>query len=193
MKTQTAAGAWSEKRSSSSFEGLAGISDTKQLLLLIGLGAAIPILHAALHWPLKLPGHHGLEYMALMMFGRTVVNHRWAALTIATSAAATSFIPMFGFNELGMRFSYLLAGLTIDLLYRYVPWRNPVVLAGMAAVAHATKPLWKWVAAAGWNLKFGSLAAGVGFPLMTHLGFGFVGGMIGTLLGVATLRMLKKH
>jgi hypothetical protein len=192
MKTQTAAGAWSEKRSSSNIEGRAGAAQTKQLLLLIGLGAAIPVLHALLHWPLKLPGHHGLEYMALMMFGRTVVDHRWAALTIATSAAVTSFIPVFGFNELGMRFSFLLAGLTVDLLYRYVPWRNPVVLAAMAALAHATKPLWKSVAAAGWNLKFGSLASGVGFPLMTHLCFGFVGGMIGVLLGRATNRMLKK-
>jgi hypothetical protein len=192
MKTQTAAGAWSEKKSSSNIEGRAGAAQTKQLLLLIGLGAAIPVLHALLHWPLKLPGHHGLEYMALMMFGRTVVDHRWAALTIATSAAVTSFIPVFGFNELGMRFSFLLAGLTVDLLYRYVPWRNPVVLAAMAALAHATKPLWKSVAAAGWNLKFGSLASGVGFPLMTHLCFGFVGGMIGVLLGRATNRMLKK-
>ncbi|MCG3201026.1 MAG: hypothetical protein NFCOHLIN_00888 [Gammaproteobacteria bacterium] len=192
MKTEAAAGAWSEKKSSSNIEAGAGAAQTRQLLLLIGLGAAIPVLHALLHWPLRLPGHHGLEYMALMMFGRTVVSHRWAALTIAASAAATSFIPVFGFNELGMRFSFLLAGVTVDLLYRYVPWRNPVVLAAMSALAHATKPLWKWVAASGWNLKFGSMASGLGFPLMTHLCFGFVGGMIGVLLGRATNRMLKR-
>lgn len=192
MKTQAAAGAWSEKRSSGNIDGGAVATQTKQLLLLIGLGTAIPVLHALLHWPLRLPGHHGLEYMALMMFGRTVVGHRWAALTVATSAAVTSFIPVFGFNEFGMRFSFLLAGLTVDLLYRYVPWRNPIVLAGMAALGHTTKPLWKWVAASGWNLKFGSLASGVGFPLMTHLCFGFVGGMIGVLLGRATNRVLKR-
>ncbi len=192
MKTQAAAGAWSEKKLSSNIEVVGAATQTKQLLLLIGLGTAVPVLHAVLHWPLRLPGHHGLEYMALMMFGRTVVDHRWAALTIATSAAVTSFIPVFGFNELGMRFSFLLAGLTIDLLYRYVPWRSPVVLAAMAALGHATKPLWKWAAAAGWNLKFGSLASGVVFPLLTHLCFGFAGGMIGVLLGRATNHMLKR-
>jgi len=197
MKTQAATGAWSEKKSSNSIDTATAVAPaltgTSEWLLLIALGAAIPLLHATLHWPLKLPGHHGLESMALLTFGRVVSKQRWSALSVATSAAVISFMPILAFKEMGMRFSVLLAGLTIDLLYPLLRKPNTFGFAAIAAAAHATKPLWKWIAAMGWKINFGSLAVGLGFPLLTHLSFGFVGGMIGALLGLSTVRFLQQN
>jgi hypothetical protein len=148
---------------------------------LLGLGIAAVVLQAVLRWPLKLPGHHGLEWMALLMIGRSTSRYRWAAGLSSVGAATCSVLPLWGSDDPLIWLSYLLPGLLIDVGFRLgQSWQaNIWFLACLGGLAHATKPLIRLVVnlISGW--PYGSLLGGVAYPLATHILFGFVGGLLG--------------
>jgi len=154
-----------------------------QLLLLCTFGLAGVALHASFHWPLKLPGHHGLEWMAILVFARCMSPLRWSASITAGSAALFAAMPVWGFSEPLVPLFYLLPGLVLDLGYRFVPGARASVLwlGVIAALAHACKPVARYFIAVLSDMHFGSLAAGLAFPLSTHLVFGLAGGLAGAV------------
>jgi hypothetical protein len=161
-------------------------------MLLCAFGFAGVALHAAFHWPLKLPGHHGLEWMALLMFARCMSPLRWSASITAASAATFSMMPVWGFGEPLVPLFYFLPGVVIDIGYRFAPaLRSSLLwLAAIAAIAHACKPLARYLIAGMTDLQFGSLMGGLAYPLSMHLMFGFAGGLAGA---AAWKLMRSKH
>lgn len=158
----------------------------------MGIGIATVLLHVSVNWALQMPGHHGLEWMALLMFARTLSSERHAATLAALSAAGLSALPFAGMNP-SASVSYLLAGLVVDALYRLVRRPNAGVLGVVAALGHATKPLWKLALTKGAVANFGSVANGIGFTVAGHLMFGFVGGVAGALAGLALRERLLRR
>jgi hypothetical protein len=83
--------------------------------------------------------------------------------------------------------------LVIDAGYNLVKrWQGSVLfLAVIAGLAHMTKPLIRFGISLinGW--PYGSLLYGVGYPTMTHIAFGLVGGFFGAGLVYYT-RKIKK-
>lgn len=153
----------------------------QEALLLLGLGAGAIFLHATFRWPLQLPGHHGLEWMALLVVGRSFSRYRWAASISSLGAAVSSIMPAWGFSDPFIWLVYLLPGLVMDIGYnlgRY--WHGKAwFLAGLGGLALATKPLIRILIStvAGW--PYGSLLYGLMYPLATHILFGFLGGLVG--------------
>ena len=187
-KPLLAAGEWLPRNSSNSSEGVAGsafASRRTEILTLALMGALVVVMHESVNLPLKLPGHHGLEWMALLMFGRTLSRDANAATMVALGAAATASLPLWHFHESFLGLGYLLTGLAVDALYRLFKQPGAASLGLIAALAHTAKPLWKLAAVNGLGLQFGSITAGVGFTVLCHLGFGLVGGVAGALAGIA--------
>src|SRR6185503_14133006 len=89
----------------------------RELALLVGLGMAAVVLHAATRDLLQIPGHQGLGWIALLMIWRTTSRYRWAAVTSAVGAAGFAMMPWWSFNDPFRWLTYLLAGATLDLLY----------------------------------------------------------------------------
>ncbi len=162
-----------------------------RLLFLMALGALTVLLHQTFHYPLRLPGHHGLEAMALLVLGRLSCSSRWAATTVALSAATTA--TAIGGHEPAAFALTLAPGVVLDLaLMAFAGWRQHLfVLPLIVAVAHATKPLARWGLAELSGFHFGSLRAGVLYPLSTHLLYGFAGALIAVVLWTVTVKRLK--
>lgn len=191
MTTQTVRGEWQPKSTLNSIEWTSGTEWRRVALLLIA-GVAATALHARFNLPLKMPGHHGLEWMAILIFARCASRYRWAALIVAVGAAASSAVPVWGFKEPGFSYvlAYLVQGLTLDLLYagagRSRQWA--FALAIFAAVAYATKPFVHWLLLHSIGGHYGSVVNGLGYPAASHLLFGLTGGLTGALLWKATQR-----
>ena len=153
------------------------------LMLLLVFGAGIVALGEMFRYSLGLPGHHGLETMALLAAARLCTNYRWAATIAAASAATTAVAVGAGHGGLVPVF-FLLPGIVIDVGVMLVPaWRTSLLWLPMfAGLGHATKPLLKWVALGGTTPHLGSMSNGLPYPLMTHLLFGFTGAFAATLL-----------
>lgn len=162
-------------------------------LFLIGLGATIVVLENAFRWPLQLPGHHGLEAMALLALGRLSCSSPWSATLVGASAAITA--PLLGADHGVLTpLFYLLPGLVVDGGWRLWPrlmTRVLVALPLLAAAAFATKPVLRVVGNQLFGMQFGSLRAGPVYPVLTHLMFGFLGALAAALLWRYTERRLR--
>lgn len=171
----------SRERKSDVFEPSADLTRAN-LMLLLGLGAAIVLLREMFRIPLGLPGHHGVEAMALLATARFCTDYRWGATIAAMGAAVTAAAIGAGHGGLFPAL-YLLPGLVIDAGAMLVPtWRRRLLwIPVFAAIGHATKPVVKWVALGGTDAHMGSMVNGLPYPLTTHLLFGFTGALVATL------------
>ena len=64
-----------------------------EALLLIGNGVLAVILHRAFDTSAGVPGHHGIEWMALMILGRTSSRFRGAGTLTSAGASMASVTP----------------------------------------------------------------------------------------------------
>lgn len=152
-----------------------------QLLLLFTAGMSTVWFHDALRWPLNLPGRHGLELMAILLFVRLSASQTYAA-TIAASGGVSALLVFH--DAAGVAALILLAqGLFLDTSYRLLKQSHlPLLLMVLVtALAHSLKPLIKLCLQSGVGIVSDSLDHGLLYPLMTHLLFGFVGGLAALL------------
>jgi hypothetical protein len=162
-------------------------------LFLATLGVGIAALEQAFRWPLQMPGHHGLEAMALLVLGRLSCTNPWSATLVGASAAVAA--PMMGAEHgVLMPLFYVLPGLVLDLGYRFWPQlagRSLLLLPLLGAIAFASKPITRVLANQLFGMQFGSLRAGPVYPILTHLMFGFLGALAALLVWRVTRKRLQ--
>ena len=165
-----------------------------EALLLFGGGALAVVLHRAYDMSLGLPGHHGMEWMALMVLGRASSRFRGAGTITSLGASLASTLPfLHGENPYTWLF-YLLPGFVMDLAFQYLPSLTNKIwfLVLLGGLAHTTKPVGQFIInlITGW--PFGSFRNGVLYPFATHLLFGMIGGLIGALIVLGIQRSSNK-
>lgn len=151
---------------------------TREAVGLLALGALAVVLHAATRntgdWA---PGHQGVIWIGMVVLGRATTDARWAGATTAAGAAATSMMPVWGFEDPYRWLEYLIAGAVVDLAFvalaRWV--RHVWVVALIGGAAHTTKPLFRVGVDVVTGWPFGSLRWGVLYPGATHFAFGAIG------------------
>lgn len=161
---------------------------------LVSLGVAIVALEQAFRLSLQLPGHHGLEAMALLVLGRLSCTSPVSATLAGSSAAVAA--PLIGADHgVLMPLFYVLPGVVLDLGFRLWPRlavRATLLLPVLAALAWASKPVVRILANQFFGMHFGSLRAGPLYPVVTHLLFGFLGGLAALIVWRVTETRLRK-
>jgi len=166
-----------------------------EALLLLGSGALAVVLHQSFRLPLGLPGHHGIEWMALLIMGRSLSRFKGAGSLVSLGAAGMSTLPLWGAShDPFIWLIYLLPGPVMDIAFRYLPryaasfW----FLSILGGLAHVTKPIARLVITllSGWS--FGSFRYGVVYPISSHILYGMVGGLLGALLVFGIQRLTSK-
>jgi hypothetical protein len=165
-----------------------------ETLLLISGGVVAVILHRAFDTSPGLPGHHGIEWMAIMIIGRASSRYRGAGTLTGIGASFASTLPFLAGNNPVTWAYYLLPGLVIDLAFRYLPrYANRLwFMVLLGGFAHATKPLGQLTVnlVTGWPI--GSFRFGIVYPFASHLLFGMTGGLLGALIVLGIRRVLSK-
>jgi hypothetical protein len=165
-----------------------------EALLLFGGGVMAVVLHRAFDTSLGLPGHHGMEWMALMILGRASSRFRGAGTLTSIGASFASTLPfLHGENPFTWLF-YLLPGPVLDFAFRYFPGlaNKTWFLVLLGGLGHITKPIGQLTMnlITGW--PFGSFRYGVAYPFASHLLFGMIGGLIGALIVLGIQRASNK-
>ena len=166
-----------------------------EALLLIGGGVAAVVLHRALDMSLGLPGHHGIEWMAIMILGRASSKFRGAGTLTSIGASFASVLPfLHGDNPMTWIY-YLLPGPVMDLAFRYLPrYANKLwFMVLLGGLAHMTKPIGQLTVnlITGWPI--GSFRFGVAYPFASHLLFGMIGGLLGAMVVLGISRISPKN
>lgn len=185
MVQRIALGASSRGNTSNAFDGT-GLPAYAEMLLLLGAGVVVTLMHRSFHLPLHMPGHHGLEWMAILVFSRCTSRLSWAGFTVAMGAVLSSaLLP----NEskhvtlLAEWLTYALQGGALDLLFLAIGGARlslPLAAVG-GALVHALAPLVKQLVQPLTGEHYGSIVAGLAYPTATHLLFGATGAIAGYL------------
>jgi hypothetical protein len=192
-------GLFSPKTASKAFPTESARSETLtrvvEVLLLLGSGALAVVLHKSFRLALGLPGYHGMEWMALLVLGRSFSRFKGAGSITSLGAAGMSMLPLWGaVDDPFIGLIYLLPGPVMDLAFGYLPRYAHKLwfLAILGGLAHMTKPVARLVITllSGWS--YGSFRYGVVYPISSHLLYGMIGGLLGGLIALGIHRLTKK-
>jgi len=154
------------------------------LLLLVLAGMLIVYLAQVVKLPIKMPGRHGFELMAILLLSRSASNLHWAATTVGLSAMCTSLLGASAGRDadggITSALHLLIAGGLVDVAWRFVSptlWFG-ALMASVLGLIHVCKPLVRAAVASFTDMQFGSLASGLLYPASTHFMFGFVGAWV---------------
>lgn len=162
---------------------------TFELLVLAMLAALIVASNVALRLPIRMPGHSGLAWMALLVTGRSIVPRPGAAVILGLlSGAVAVFLGVGDKGALDTFVSYTAAGVGVELVALLLPVPgHPVAGALAGAAGNLTKLGAKTLLELWIGIPTGIVLLGRAFPALTHLVFGLAGGYLGYLV-VAALR-----
>jgi len=153
-----------------------------EYLALFGLGIVAILLHARLRTPLNIPGHHGLEFMALLMAGRVASRVKWAGTISALGIGFILLFPVFGFKDPFMGINYMFPGIVLDIFFiltRNFRWQL-LILALISGVAYFTIPFSRLIIHIFTGYPYSSfLKYGYLIPLANFFIFGLAGGFVG--------------
>ena len=176
-----------QKTTSKAFQ-IDNTGDLLKIGLLILLGFMAVVLRERIKIPLKMPGHHGFEFMLIFMAGKTLSRQRYAMSFSSIGAAASAFLPIFHFGNIFMPLTLLLPGLIGDLIINRAGKTNLYIAAMAGGFAYSSIPIVHQVISVAMGIPFGSLMNGLLYPLALHFFFG----ALGALAGAAIFRSFAK-
>jgi hypothetical protein len=137
-----------------------------------------------LRFPLHIPGHSGLFWMALIVVGVGLVRRPGAGMLIGLLTAVMATVLLPGRQGILVGAKYFIPGLLFDLLTPLLGGRLDRVLVAMvvASAANVAKLATAYVLGLVAGVPGGFLALGIGFAATTHLTFGALGGLVGALV-----------
>jgi hypothetical protein len=167
-----------------------------EYLVLFSLGMIAILLHARLRTPLNIPGHHGLEFMAILMAGRVASKIKWASSISSLGIGCILLFPVFGFKDPFMGINFMLPGILIDVFYvlsRKFKYQM-LVLAVIAGLAYFTIPLSRLLIHFITGYPYSSfIKFGYTIPLVSHLLFGMAGGFAGSGVTLSIIKYFRKR
>lgn len=166
---------------------------TNTSLIIIGLIAGILRVH--LRYPLNIPGHHGLEWMSLLLFGKLLSTNRQAA-TILSISAATGYILQSPLSSMQQNMTpvlvFLFSGWCIDFLINNFPNKEIKIwiCALLGGMVFILKPILMYVPYILVEWKIGMFTKHPDYlPFVSHFLFGAAGSALGTFMA---LKMTEK-
>jgi hypothetical protein len=160
-----------------------------ELLLLAMLAALIVVANFALRFPIRMPGHSGLVWMALLVTAATIVPKRGAALTAGCiSGLLAAFVGIGDRGALDTALSYAAAGVGVDLGMMFLGRRARAAACVVSgALGNLLKLGMKVMLDVCIGIPTGFVLLGRLYPAVTYTVFGLAGGYLGFLI-VGALR-----
>lgn len=163
---------------------------TFELILLALFSSLVVVSKIVLHLPLRLPGHSGVFWMAILIVARGLVPKPGALSIVGlTSGLLAAFLGLGDQGAIDTVFSYLVSGVAVDLMALFLGGMDNVVVAGLTGiVGNVAKMLVKLLLALWLQIPTGFIAFGLLYTFITNSVAGVLGGVLGWLI----LRALRR-
>jgi LytS/YehU family sensor histidine kinase len=163
---------------------------TFELILLALFSSLVVVSKIVLRLPLKLPGHSGVFWMAILIVARGLVPKPGAlSLVGLTSGLLAAFMGLGDQGPIDTFFSYLTSGVAVDLVAWFLGRMDNLIVAGLTGiVGNVAKMLVKLAMAVLLQIPAGFVALGLLFSFITNAVAGAMGGVLGWLV----LRALRR-
>lgn len=166
-----------------------------EVVLLMLAGVLAIVLHARLRSPINVPGHHGLEFMAIILAARLSSNMKWASSISALGIGIFILFPVLGFKDPMMGFNYMLPCFFLDLAYNFLQnnkYKN-LLMALAAGYAYMLVPFSRLITTWLTGYPYSSfLKHGFILPVFSFLFFGLLGGILGIGIHAVGKKLINK-
>lgn len=134
--------------------------------------------------PMHIPGHTGLIWITILTFCSLIYRKAGASTLAGIVAGFVASILALGNDGPFVFFKYFLPGLSMDLLFTFIPYMATrwYLAALVGAISHWTKLLCNYIIGSILNLPQGFLIAGVKIATLNHFIFGFCGGALAFII-----------
>lgn len=171
------------------------LANVLEIILLLLAGVIAIVLHARLRTPLNIPGHHGVEFMAIILAARLNSSIKWASSISALGIGIFILFPVLGFKDPMMGFNYMLPCFFLDFVFNNIKstkFRN-TILAVAAGLGYMLIPVSRLITTTVTGYPYTSfIKHGTITPLVTFLIFGMLGGLLGTGIYFLGKKLFKK-
>jgi hypothetical protein len=170
------------------------ISRVLETLLIMMGGGLAAYMHFHMRLPLNMPGHHGLEFMAILTIIRLSSRLRYAGMISMLGTGFVLLVPGLGGGTILHGFAYLLPGIILDLAY--VAGRERIrillVIAFVAGFAYMVIPISRLILNAITGFPYMAFVKhGVTYTVLSFFFFGMMGGLLGSGLNSIRKFFLK--
>ena len=156
-----------------------------KVILWMAMGAAAIFLHVRLKSPLRMPGHHGLEFMSILILLRLSTDFRWATTISSVGMGIFLLFPILSFDDPLMGYNYMLPGIILDILFFAfaINKKQFIIAAFFAGLAYITIPVSKLIFVFVSGIPSTTFYKnGFIIPFLSFFMFGSIGGLLGTIL-----------
>lgn len=163
---------------------LSFISVIKVLIWML-TGAFAIFLHVRLKTPLQMPGHHGLEFMSILLLLKLSSNYKWTTSIASLGMGIFLLFPVISFQDPLMGFNYMLPGFILDVLFIFykIDKKQIFRIALFAGFAYISVPISKLAFSFFTKIPINTfLKNGLVYPFISFFMFGFLGGLLGLIL-----------
>lgn len=171
------------------------LTNVLEIVLLLLTGILAIVLHARLRTPINIPGHHGIEFMAIIIAARLSSKIKWASSISALGVGIFILFPVLGFKDPMMGFNYMLPLFLVDIAYNFIKsekYKN-LTIAITAGFGYMLIPLSRIMMTATTGYPYSSfIKHGYITPIFTFFLFGLLGGLLGTGIYMVGKKLLGK-
>lgn len=166
------------------------LQEVAEIILAFGLGILAVTLHAKLRIPIRIPGHHGLEFMALLIISKQLTNTKFSGSIFSLGAGVMLIIPFLGFKDPYAPIVYMLPGILLDLFFTIGIFKKKTIFitALLGGLAYSLIPVTRAIIMLLTGFVYKNMIAGPWYPIMSFFAFGFAG----TLITFGIIKSFKK-
>jgi hypothetical protein len=155
-----------------------------ELLLLGMLGALVVVANVGLRFPIRMPGHSGIVWMALLVIARGIVpKHGASSFAAVLSGVLAALMGVGDKGALNTLLSYAAAGVGVDIVCALVRAPDRATVCAVAGAVGNLAKLGVKVLLELWiGIPTGFVLLGRVYPAVTYTVFGAAGGYLGFLV-----------
>ena len=165
-----------------------------EIILLLMAGVMAIVLHARLRTPINIPGHHGIEFMTIIIASRLSSKMKWASSISALGIGIFILFPVLGFKDPMMGFNYMLPLFLVDVAYNFIKSdkHKRLIVALAAGFGYMLIPLSRIMLSLTTGYPYSTfLKHGFATPVFTFFFFGLLGGLLGTGIYLGGKKLLS--
>ncbi len=157
---------------------------TRELTALALISSLIVLGKSLFRLPIHVPGHSGIFWMALLVVGRGVVRRPTAGTLMGFVSGVLALALAPGREGALVAVKYLAAGAAVDAYLALIGGRLTSVVAAVVvgAVSNTAKLVTSLLLGFALGVPGGYIAVGLGLATITHIAFGGLGGLLGSLV-----------
>lgn len=166
------------------------LASVVELLIPYVLGIVAIVAHARYRSHINLPGHHGLEFMALLLISFSTSKLKWSSFLFSLGVASFVYVPFLGFKSPLVAMVYILPGIVFALLSSlpFIKKYRIPLLALMGGLSYAIIPVFRFLL----GITTGIFHKSTMLSPIATISFFFLFGLAGSLIGLGSYRLFKK-